>query len=75
MIICPTGNQPVACRTQCFAKYFGVGDNLRSVVAELGAQRLSKRHRLGRHDVHQRPALLAREHRLIHGRRQILVCR
>ena len=66
-----TSRKPAA--LQGFGEGLGVGDDLRRVVAELGAQSLGKRNSLGRHDVHQRPALLAGEYRFIDGGGQILV--
>ena len=43
----------------------------RAYVGELRPQRLAERHRLGRHGVHQRPALDEREHRPVDPRGQL----
>ena len=67
------GNQPESRRAQGFCEHLGVRDDLRSVVAEVRAQSLSERDRLSRHDVHERPALLAGEDRFVDGCRQILI--
>ena len=51
----------------------GVGDDLSLVVLELGLQGLEERDRLGGDDVHQRPALRAREDQRVELLRQLVV--
>ncbi len=65
-----TKRKPAACKAS--RERFGVGDNLRGVGAELGAQRLGQRDGLGGDDVHERAALLAGEDGLVDGRGQVL---
>ncbi len=49
-----------------------VHDHLPGVTGELRPHRLAERHRLGRHHVHQRPALHEREHRPVDPPGQLL---
>ena len=55
-------HQVEAGRAQHLAQRLGVLDHGARVGLELGLQRLAEGHRLGGDDVHQRPALHAREH-------------
>ena len=57
---------------QLLGQHLGVGHDLPRVLGELRLQRLAQRHRLGRDDVHQRPALLPGKDAAVDGCRQFL---
>ena len=58
---------------QGFGQDFGVGDDLARVVLEAGLHSLEEAHRLGRDNVHQRPALDTRKHNLVDGSSEFLL--
>ena len=59
------GDEVGAALLQPPGEHPGVGDHRFRIGLEAGLQRFAERDRLGRDDVHQRPALQAREHRRI----------
>ena len=56
------GDQVGAALLQPPGEHPGIGDDRLCIGLEAGLERLAKRHRLGGDDMHQRPALQAREH-------------
>ena len=65
VVVGAAADEPEAGRATAPPPAPGVGDDLLLIVVELRLQRFLEAHRLGRDDVHQRPALDAGEHRAI----------
>ena len=71
MVVGAAGAQPVVALRERLGQRLRVRDDLPAIALELGLQRLAEGHGLGRDDVHERPALAAREHLAIELRRQV----